>query len=111
MAWSAAQITQMRAQRTASLTETCVLTPAVASGDTATPETLRCTVVYPKGGMDGGGMAPINRKPRFNVTFPWGTTIRPKDRLTWGDKTLEIAEVEDVEVYSLAVHADCVEIR
>lgn len=109
MAWSTAQLTQMRAQRTASLTATCVLTPAVADGDTPVATSYRCSVVRPKGSMDGGGGAPINRRPRFHVTFPWGTTIRTGDRFTWSGKSMEIAEVTDIEVFSLAVHADCVE--
>jgi hypothetical protein len=105
-----AQLTQMRAQRTASLRDTCVVTPAVADGGTPVPFTVACTVFVPQGGMDGGGTGTLSRRARRSVTFPWGTSIKTGDRFTWFDKTLEVADVTDTKTYSMAVHADCVQV-
>lgn len=108
---SASQLTIMRGQRTASLRETCVLTPAVAEGDTLVSTSLVCAINPAQGGIDGGAGVPLSRRPKYSVVLPYGTEIHTGDRFTWNGKTLEIAEVVEPKTNAMAVHADCIEIR
>jgi hypothetical protein len=91
---NAARLTQMRAQRTASLEHVCRITPKVKPGAVSTPFETACTVKLSSrsigGGFgvlvgSGGGSAPMDRPDDAAISLPWGTAVKPNDRIDWID--------------------------
>lgn len=106
----------MRAQRRASLQDTCVITPSVPSGQTATPVTVPCNVRNNPSagsgsggfsGRHGGGGNQIARRFERSFVFPYGTSVNPADTVRWvnGNETITVADVEEPGTFGMTVKA------
>jgi len=108
------QLVQMRRQRERSLQDTCVITPSVRPGETATPMTVPCNVRNnPSAGSGSGGFSGRNagggnqiaRRFERSVVLPYGTTAAVAATLYWvqGDETITIADVEEPGTFGMTV--------
>lgn len=116
---STAQLTQIRAQRTASLQGSCVHYPAADASDSSggytqgwsAGSTYACGITTPTGqGAGVAGMIEYSGAERTAlIALPHGTTVTAADRLVSGGLTYEIVHVEKPGGFGIQVLAYCVE--
>lgn len=116
---STAQITQIRAQRTASLQESCVLYPASNVSDSsggytntwAAGSTVACGITTPTQQAAGSsGMLPVIGEERGAIiALPHGTSITAADRIVSGGVTWEVIHVDKPGGFGIQVTAYAVE--
>ncbi len=100
---------------------TCVITPLLPPGQTATPVTTRCAVSLPasvfRGGVGerigyGGGERPMDQMSDVQISFPYGTPIDTGDNIlcldlgltyTAGQKRKALSNDFDVTVFAVEV--------
>jgi SPP1 family predicted phage head-tail adaptor len=108
---SAAQLSQMRAQQTASLDQTCTLrTPAGEVSDDAggttpsgsvTDASVACRLGIPNG-QEREIAARLGRDITATITFPHGTAVATTQQIVVGGNTYEVVDVNDDSSYKTA---------
>ena len=83
---------------TSMLNDTCTISTVNFSQNTATGgatnamsggSTLRCSV-QADGSYEALMAQRLTGQTQFKVFFPYGTTVRPEDRITWRGRTLAV---------------------
>lgn len=119
MAWSAAQLTQMRAQRLATLTASCRIDPATdtdtANGPTQSwpsGSTVACALTTPSSlpARSAGLIAILPEERGYLVALPYGTAITPADRIVSGGRTYEVIGVDKPGTFGVQVTAAVIEL-
>jgi len=116
---STAQMTQVRAQRAASLQSSCVIYTASDVTDTsggytnswASGSTVACGITTPttQAASDPGMVPVIGDERGVVIALPHGTGITPADRLVSGGITYEIVHVDKPGSFGVQVTCYCVE--
>jgi len=113
---SSAELTQMRADLTATLDATCVILVSSSSLDalgesvlawstagTAVPCRLRQTSNVANLLLDAGQITTV---ANWTVTLPFGTVVAPGARIVIDDTTYEVKQSWDEETWELAARVD-----
>ena len=117
---SPATLTQIRAQRSASLMATCRIDRATDTSDSSAGytqswpngSTVACNLTTPSSlPAKSAGLIQILPEERgYIVALPYGTVITPADRIVSGGRTYEVIGVDKAGTFGVQVTAAVIEL-
>lgn len=113
--FTAAELTDLRAEQTAAMPLTCTVVTRGAEVDDAyggttpgpeTTETVACRIGVPSG-SDQAVADRLGSVVDATVTLPYGTTVAATARIEQGSRAYEVVTTNDEQAYQVAVRALC----